>query len=96
MRVDIDSYIGLIRDYLDGGISSKCFEYIYLKTFIEEKRKMTNEEHSVLSGLFMDVEAFCDNPELIDENDIDEVELRRRCKVALERLRKMKQLSSDD
>ena len=90
MRIDMDSYIGLIRDYLSTKMSAKCFEYIYLKQFIEEKREKTDVEHDILHRLFMDVESFCDNPDLIDEDDIGEEELRKRCTVALEKLKNLK------
>lgn len=87
MRIDLESYAGLIRDYLSTKISVRCFEYIYLKLFKEEKREMKDEEHAILNELFMDVEAFCEDPELMDKYDIDECELRLRCKLALEKLK---------
>ena len=90
MRVSLNSYIQLTSDYLYGNISAKCFEYIYLKTFIEEIGEMTGEEYAILNDLFMDVESFCDNPDLIDEDDIGEEELRKRCQAALGKLKDLK------
>ncbi len=90
MKINIDSYIGFISDYLNNRISVQCFEYAYMKYFLEENCKMSSEEYLILNGLFMDVESFCSDPALIDEHDIDENELQKRCKFALENLQKLK------
>lgn len=90
MKIDCGLYMNLICDYVAGKISAKCFEGAYLKAFIEEKREVTDEEYCLLNGLFMDVEAFCDDPTLIThKEDIDEKELKRRCVIALRKLRKL-------
>ncbi len=86
MKIKLDLYTNLIRDYLNNRISTKCFEYTYLKLFKEETREMSSEEYSIINGLFMDVEAFCDDPTLRDANDIDEHELRKRCQIAFKKL----------
>lgn len=90
MKIDLEFYIGIIEDFLNKRIPPKCFEYIYLKLFLEGMGKPTSKEFAILNPLFMDVEAFCDNPELADKDDIGEKELRFSCKVALEKLRQLK------
>lgn len=90
MKIDLNFYIGVIEDFLNKKISAKCFEHVYLKLFLEGKGKPTSEEFAVLNSLFMDVEAFCNNPELIDKDDIGEEELRKRGKIALEKLKILK------
>lgn len=79
VRVDLQSYFWLVGDYLYTNISTKCFCYIYSKTFKEEIGKMTDEENVVLSGLFQDIESFCKDSKLI----INDQELRKQCKIAL-------------
>jgi len=91
MKINLNSYSQLIDDYLNDKVSTKHFEKTYLKTFIEETGKMTEKEYALLNGLFMDIEAFCDNPDLFDQYSIDESKLKNRCKVALEKLRRLKE-----
>ncbi len=87
MNVDLNLYISIINDFLNKKISSKCFEYIYLELFLTGEGKPSSEEYEVLNGLFMDVEAFCNDPSLIDEDDIGEAELRLSCEGYLEKLK---------
>ena len=89
MRINLNSYISLISDLVNDKISAKCFEYAYLKLFKEEKGKRSESEFRVLNTLFLDVDEFCNDPELIDEHDIGEEELKRRCEVAIEGLKKI-------
>lgn len=91
MRINLNLYIEIIEGFLNKIISPKCFEYIYMKIFLKGPGEKTAEEFSILNGVFMDVEAFCDNPELMDKYSIDELELRKRCKVALEKLKHIQQ-----
>ena len=89
MKINLNSYIILISDFLSKKISAKCFEYAYLKLFREEKGTRSESEFQILNPLFLDVDAFCNDPELMDENDIGEEELRKQCKTALEKLQKL-------
>jgi len=91
VRINLDSYINLISDFLSGKISAKCFEYTYLKLFKEEKGERSELEFPILNTLFLDVDDFCSDPALLDERDIGETELKGRCKVALEKLRQLKE-----
>lgn len=91
MRINLDSYINLISDFLSGKISAKCFECTYLKLFKEEKGERSELEFPILNALFLDVDEFCSDPELRDEHDIGEEELKNRCKIALEELKKLKE-----
>jgi hypothetical protein len=56
---------------------------------------MTEEEYAILNATFFDVEDFCKYPEIRDERDIDEGELKKRCKVALEKLKKLEKVAID-
>ena len=91
MKIDLNSYINLIKDYLSKKISARCFEYVYLMLFQEEKINITEIEHRFLHKIFMDVEALCLNPNLRDKYSIDEEDLRARCKVNLEGLQALNQ-----
>ena len=87
MKINLNSYIELISDFLTKKISARCFEYAYLAIFYKEQGKRAEKESSILTTLFLDVDEFCSDLELIDEHDIGENELRCRCDVALERLK---------
>ncbi len=90
MKINLKLYMDLIDDFLVNNISGKCFEYIYWKLFEEERGEMSEEVFSILNTLFLDVDEFCSDPELIGEHDIGEEELKKRCKVALEKLNLIK------
>ena len=62
--------------------------------FKDEIGEMTKDEYKLLNNLFLDVDAFYDNPELRDENDIDEVELIESCRETFNKLNVLTQLPS--
>ncbi len=90
MKINLDSYINLILDFLVGRISGDCFQSAYFKLFEEEEGEMSELEFPILNTLFLDADEFCSNPELIDEHDIDEKELKKRCKIALRKLKNIR------
>ena len=52
MKIKLDIYINLIRDYLNNKISARHFEYMYLKLFKEEIEEMTDQEYTILNNIF--------------------------------------------
>ena len=89
MKSNINSYISLIQDFLVSNISVLCFEYAYLRLFKEDNGEMTEEETVIFHQLFMSVEAFCNDPGLRDEDDIDEEQLRKIADRCLKKIRRL-------
>lgn len=81
--IKLDQYLNLIESFINGRIQASEFERQYLKLFKNDSTIRQEKEFSVLDKLFSDVDAFCDDPLLRDENDIDEDELRQKASEAL-------------
>lgn len=83
---NLTPYIKLIQSFLDGQISALTFERVYLEMFKNDWTAWAEEEYEVLNDLFIDIDAFCADPELRDPEDLDEEQLRQRAKTAIEKL----------
>lgn len=87
MRSDrLKQYIALLSSFVSDKIAATDFEREYLKLFKADETEWPEAEFAVLDELFGQVDAFCADPQLRDENDLDEYELKERSKIMLERL----------
>ena len=82
----IGPYLEMISDFVSGRISASEFEIAYLERFKNESSILPEQAFLILDGLFADVDAYCADPELRDADELDEEQLRDRCKLALEKL----------
>lgn len=90
MRSDqLEQYIALISSFVADKIPAADFEREYLKLFKADETEWPEAEFAILDELFGEVDAFCADPQLRDENDLDEYELKERSKMALERLQSL-------
>jgi len=89
MPEKLRQYIALISSFVAGKIVATDFERDYLKLFKEDETKWSEAEFAILDELFGDVDAFCADPQLRDEKDLAEYELKERGKMALERLQSL-------
>ena len=80
-------YLELLDGFLDEKIAIHDFEPAYLDLFTNDATEWSEAEYEILNELFADVDAFCDDPELRDERDLDENELRQKCRMALKKLK---------
>jgi hypothetical protein len=85
--MSITKYSDLIRTFLNDEIDAQTFERSYLSLFKNEQSFLPPDAFRVLDGLFADVDAFCPDPELRGDEDLNEQQLRDRCAGALKRLR---------
>ncbi len=69
-------YVALIRQFLDEGTSAEVFEQQYLDLFKNESPGMSIAEYSALEKLFTAADAYCPDPSLRSEEDLDEGQLR--------------------
>jgi hypothetical protein len=85
-------YILLITDFLNGRIPVEKFEEFYLRMVKDENYLFAEDIAKIIETLFSDVDAYCGNPEIANYDlsdpfhDIDEIELLKRSKIALEQL----------
>lgn len=76
-------YKQLIFSFITGNISTNEFESSYLKMVKEEETIFDEVIYQIIGTLFSDVDAYCEDIELRDEDDIGELELFERAKTSL-------------
>lgn len=88
-----NKYKQLIEDFLTERITVDVFESRYLKSFIGDTFGDTPEHeilYEILNDLFLDVDAYCGDPTLRGEDDLDEAQLRQKAQNALFALNSLK------
>ena len=86
MSNKLDPYLHLMRSFVDSKMDVNEFERRYLAMFKNDTNSWTQVEYENLNNLFVEVDAFCADPELRDNNDIDEDQLRAATKMTLAKL----------
>ena len=74
-----------MRSFLANKIDATDFEQRYFSMF-KNDTSWTESEYENLNYLFGELDAFCADPELRSENDIDEDQLREATKMTLAKL----------
>lgn len=82
----IEKYILLMTQFVAGEIAAPQFEVSFLDMFKNEPEVFPEKTYGVLNKLFLDVDAYCSDPDLRDEEDLDDQELLERAKEALTKL----------
>lgn len=82
----LNPYIELLMSFLHNGMSALDFERTYLEVYLNDTTEWSEAEFAILDELFGDVDAFCADANLRDPDDLDEEQLRLKCKTALEKL----------
>jgi hypothetical protein len=82
----LTDYVTLIGSFVSKEIGAEDFEKQYLKMFKTQSGFLPNNIFKILDGLFGDVDAFCADPELCDEDNLNEEQLREKCARALKQL----------
>ncbi len=71
-----EKYKILIASFLAGKLTADRFQTQYFQLFKAETGEMSEHDFKQLDRLFADLDCFCADPELSDEGDIDEAQLR--------------------
>ncbi|MEX0921895.1 MAG: colicin immunity domain-containing protein [Rhodovibrionaceae bacterium] len=87
--MDIKKYIKLLESYTSHNISSLEFETQYLKLFKIEPEGMPEDIYDLLNNLFINVDAYCDNSSIRDEEDLGPHELLDSARETLGKLRSL-------
>lgn len=90
MENELKKYISVITDFTSRKITVDEFEKKYLKMVKEETFIFEDKIFKVLGTLFSDVDAYCGDIDIRDEDDIDENQLLESAKIALNKLIKYK------
>lgn len=88
-----NKYKKLIEDFLTEKITVDVFEFRYLQSFKDDSFGDTPEDeilYEILNELFLDVDAYCGDPTLRGEDDLDEPQLRQKAQEALSALNSLK------
>mgnify|MGYP001328866952 CR=1 FL=1 len=83
----LQKYISLMTQFIESNITASDFEAKYLYIFKNESVKLSDEIYFILNDLFIDVDAFCDDIDLRDEEDLDEEALRDSVQLNLKKLK---------
>lgn len=87
MNPKIKPYIELLESFDQKNIHATEFEERFLNQYKNDPTDWSEDEFAILDELFGAVDAFCADPHLRDENDLDEGQLRVACKTALGKMR---------
>lgn len=79
-------YILLIEKFVSGEINASQFEELYLEIFKNEADNLPENIYFILNQLFLDVDSYCNDPGLRDEEDINDEQLLNSAKRALQQL----------
>lgn len=89
MENKLVKYQELISSFIEYVIPVEEFESKYLQMVKRENYIFRDNTARIIETLFSDIDSYCGDPEIADYNsenpfrDIDELELRRRAKLAL-------------
>ena len=86
----LDKYISLLNQFVSGAITAPEFEMSYLEMFKhdEDQTDIPAFAWRVLNELFLDTDAYCADPDLRDEDELDEKQLLASAQRALVILRR--------
>lgn len=88
----LDKYISLLNQFVSGAITAPEFEMSYLEMFRNyfkhDEKDIPIFAWRVLNELFLDTDAYCADPDLRDEDDLDEKQLLASAQRALDILRR--------
>ncbi len=82
----LDKYILLLSQFVTGEITASKFGTQYLELFKNETESFSEDTYDVLNNLFSDADAYCEDPSLRDDEDLNDDELLASVKKALEKL----------
>lgn len=83
MTSKAESYRQLINHFLQGEMSAAQFEATFLSRFKSEPEGMSESLFLALDRLFSDVDMFCADDEIREDDDLDEDGIRQACKRTL-------------
>jgi Bacterial self-protective colicin-like immunity len=92
----MEKYIKLLQQFAGRKINADEFEQRFLQLFKSDNNLQPGREFKILDKLFADVDAYCSDPDLIEDPrfDIGEVELQVSAQETLDKLLKLTAVDS--
>ena len=88
MKTNIIFYMNFIENFLDDKMHAEVFEQVFLYVFLTDKELGNNkEDYKILNRLFWAVEDFVVYPEIRNEQDLDEIQLKSVAASVLQELK---------
>lgn len=87
MTPQMDKYVTLMEDFRQKKMDASAFERQFLETYKKDQTDWNDKEFAILDELFGAVDAFCGDPSLSDDNDLDEGGLLEATDKALAQIR---------
>lgn len=85
---EVQPYVELIDAFLSDRLPVASFERTYMDTYLNDKTHWLEPVYEALNEVFLDIDAYYPDPEIRDEDGIDEEELRVRVARSLEDLKR--------
>ncbi len=82
----VQPYIDLVENFTNNQIDAGQFEKSFLELFKNDSSEFSEKEYEILNNIFYDVEDFCADSTIRDEEDLDEEQLKTRSKQHLKEL----------
>ena len=82
-------YLHLLRKFIDDRIDAAGFEHEFLQRYKRDSSAWTPDEFAVLENIFVAADAYCADSNLRGARDISEDQLRVRCAVAYDALKRL-------
>jgi hypothetical protein len=82
----LGAYTDLIKAFLINAIDAQQFESGFLEKFKNDSAEFPDDVFQLLDEMFGAVDAFCADPELRDEHDLTEKQLRSKAAEILAKL----------
>ncbi|HLO50374.1 MAG TPA: colicin immunity domain-containing protein [Kamptonema sp.] len=84
----MDKYIKLLQEFVGSNISADEFEQRFIQLFKNDNNLQPGREFKILDKLFADVDAYCSDPDLIEDPrfDIGEAQLQVSAEKTLDKL----------
>lgn len=90
MHKYLEPYLDIIGLFVQNKLSAKDFSEKYIDLFLTSNTHFENKnEFLILDSLFASADAYCEDPNLHDENDIDEKQLLKDAIKASEELKNL-------
>lgn len=87
-NVHLSNYFILLTDFVSHGISASEFEKRFLEIHRSDPSDYSENVHRVISILFSDVDAYCSDSSIRNDDDLDDLGLCQKAKMALTELKK--------
>lgn len=82
----LHEHTALIKRFVTGEIPAPLFEMQYISMMKNEITMFLGDVFFVLNELFIAVDAYCSNPALRQESDLNDEELLEKARQALDKL----------